>query len=429
MIGIVLAVPVGLIAAQLWHRMVDTLGTRPVRSVRSLGVPATPPAVTSTQFISALGALTRTPIRPGHQVELLIDGPATLARLEADLMAAQRSLAIQTYFCEPGDVTDRIKRVLMEKARQGLEVMFLADGFGCNLGSRYDDSLRAAGVLTATIRPLRWYSLHRAQHRSHVRAVIIDQRIGYTGGFGLADKWMPDSTGKPGWRETSVRFTGPAVTQLAGAFAVAWADALGELLAGDAMFPSPADSQATGGAAAGLLFTTRTYGTPVPERYLALSLAGARRTIHIVNPYFIPNNEVRRWLKDAAQRGVDVRVLSAGPDIDVKWTRWAAHTHYEELLQSGVKIYEYQPTMLHAKSMVIDGIYSSVGSLNLDNVSLRINDEAVLLVHDSALSAKLDSSFRADLEQSREISLEEFRNRPLTHKFREAFARIIRDFL
>jgi cardiolipin synthase A/B len=428
-VGLTLGVPLAVLLAQVGHRILDTLGTAPVRSVRPLGDSAAVPATHEPGFVQAMAALAETPMHPGHQIELLTDGAASLARFERDLRDARRSLLVQTYYCEPGQVTATVQAVLMAKAREGVRVLFLRDGFGCaSLGGAYEDSLAAAGVEVATVRPLHWYSLHRAQHRSHVRSVIVDGRFGYTGGFGLADKWLPGDGGRPGWRETTVRFTGPAVEQLTGAFAIAWAEATGHLLVGDPPF-SAGQAPPVEGAMGGLLYTTRRYGTPVPERYLALSLAGARRSVYLVNPYFIPNRELRQWLTEAVGRGVDVRVLTASRNTDVKLTRWASRTRYEELLEAGVRIYEYLPAMLHAKTMVVDGVFGSVGSLNLDNVSLRINDEAILLVQDSTLGAALEASFFEDLELSEEIVLERFRRRPVRDRLLESVARIVRDFL
>lgn len=423
-----LSVPLVVLAAQVGHRILDTLGTAPVRSVRTLGDSAEIPAADDPGFLQAMAALAETPMYPGHRIELMTDGAASLSRLEADLRSARQSLLVQTYYCEPGQVTASIQAILMAKAREGLPVLFLRDGFGCvSLGGTYADSLAAAGVELATTRPLHWYSLHRAQHRSHVRSVLVDGRVGYTGGFGLADKWLPEG-GWPGWRETTVRFTGPAVEQLSGAFAIAWAEATGDLLVAEPVFPAE-EPPPVEGATAGLLYTTRRYGTPVPERYLALSLKGAQHTIYITNPYFIPNRELREWLTQAAGRGVDVRVLTASGNTDVKLTRWASRTRYAHLLEAGVRIYEYLPAMLHAKTMVVDGVFGSVGSLNLDNVSLRVNDEAILLVQDSTLGAALAASFLEDLKHSEEIVLERFRRRPITDRLLESIARIVRDFL
>jgi cardiolipin synthase len=423
----IVALPAAVVGVQLWHRMMDANESRPVHLVRTLGPSRATPAVESADFLGALSGITEVAMVPGNQVELLLDGATTLSGIESDIRDARRSVAIQTYYCEPGKVTERLKSALMQKAREGVHVSFLPDGFGCaSLEGGYIDSLRSAGVRVAIMRPVHWYSLHRGLHRSHVRSVIIDSRVAYTGGFGFADKWIPSPEG-PAWQETTARFTGPAVGQLAGAFAIAWADATGEVLAGKGMFPQPLPS--TSGAVAGLMFTTRSFGTPVPERFLALSLAGARRTAYMANPYFIPNADLRRWLGEAVQRGVDVRILTASSNIDVKFTRWAARSTYEELLKSGVRIYEYTPSMLHAKTMVIDGVFGSVGSLNLDNISLRINDEATLMAQDSTLAAALEKRFLADIAKAEEITLEKFQQRPLYEKLTHWAAVLIRNYM
>lgn len=423
----VIGIPLGIAFVGIFHRMVDVYESRPVNSVQPIGSPDGVPLPSSPAFRSAMSALTGATLLPGNRVDLLLDGATTLADIEADMRNAQRSIAIQTYFCEPGKVTERLKTLFMTKARQGLQVSFLPDGFGCgSLGESYLDSLRAAGVSVAVMRPVAWYSMHRSLHRSHVRSVVIDGRVGYTGGFGFADKWIPSADG-PAWQETTARFTGPAVLQLAGAFAIAWADATGQALAGDGVFPQPVSD--TGGAVAGLMYTTRTFGTPVPERFMALSIASARRSISIANPYFIPNAAIRRWLKDAARRGVDVRVLTASANIDHQFTRWASRSTYEELLEAGVRLYEYTPSMLHAKTMTIDGAFGSIGSLNFDNISMRINDEATLLVQDSVLATALDARFRADIAKADEVTLEEFRRRPLFERATNWLAVLLRDYL
>jgi cardiolipin synthase len=423
----IVAMPIAIVGVQLWHRMMDAYESRPVHAVHPLGSSKDAPAVGTPDFLGALSGITEVTMVPGNHVELLLDGATTLSGIEQDIRSAQRSVVLQTYFCEPGKVTERLKALLMAKAREGVKISFLPDGFGCaSLTGEYADSLRAAGVRVAVVRPVKWYSLHRSLHRSHVRSVVIDSRVAYTGGFGFADKWIPSPEG-PAWQETTARFTGPAVGQLAGAFAIAWADATGQVLAGDAMFPQPLREE--GGAVAGLMFTTRTFGTPVPERFLALALAGARRTAYMANPYFIPNADLRRWFKEAAARGVDVRILTASSNIDVKFTRWAARSTYQELLEGGVRIYEYTPSMLHAKTMVIDRAFGSVGSLNLDNISLRINDEATLMVQDSTLAAALEQRFLADIAKADEVTLEKFRQRPLYEKLTNWAAVLIRNYM
>ncbi|MEO7522094.1 MAG: phospholipase D-like domain-containing protein [Gemmatimonas sp.] len=427
LVWLLIALPLGWMGIELWHRMGDAFETRPIKTVTAVGTSNELPGVETPGFVSAISALTETAIVPGNQVELLLDGSATLTRIEADARSSKKSIVVQTYYCAPGKVAERLKQVMMSKAQQGLSVLFLPDAFGCgSLGDGYFDSLRTAGVRVAKMRPFKWYSLHRSLHRSHVRVAIIDSKIAYTGGFGFADKWLPNPDGPP-WQETTVRFRGPAVAELAGAFGIAWADATGELLAGDGIFPDAFIPDE--GTLAGVMFTTRTYGTPVPERYLSLSLAAARRHVYIANPYFIPNKDLRKWLKEAVARGVDVHILTASSNIDVKFTRWAGRSTYEELLAAGVKIYEYTPSMLHAKTMVIDGVFVSVGSLNLDNISLRINDEAVLLSQDSTLAAALEKRFLADIAKAEKITLAKFKKRPLYEKLTQWVALVVRDYM
>jgi cardiolipin synthase A/B len=264
-------------------------------------------------------------------------------------------------------------------------------------------------------------------HRSHVRIVTIDGQVGYVGGFGLADKWL-DGSGQPRWRETAARFTGPAVAQLSGAFAIGWVNATGELLSGAGVFPRD-QPPATGSAIAGVMYTSRAYGTPVPERYLALALSGARKRIYIANSYFVPNRELRSWLVDAAQRGVDVRVLAPSEKIDIRFTHWAGRSTYAELMRGGVRIYEYLPAMMHAKTMVIDDSFVSVGSLNLDNLSLRINDEVMLLAHDTVLADSLAAHFAVDISRSREVTTELLGRRSLYERTMTFVASLVRDLL
>ena len=198
MIALILAVPLIWIGIELWHRFNDAFDARPVRIVRPIGSSETVPGVETPEFVSAMSALTETSMLPGNNIELLLDGEATLTGIEADVAVATRSVQIQTYYCAPGRVAERLKTLMITKAIQGLNVQFLPDDFGCSsLGDGYMDSLRAAGVKVAVMRPFKWYSLHRSLHRSHVRAAIIDSRIAYTGGFGFADKWLPNKEGPP----------------------------------------------------------------------------------------------------------------------------------------------------------------------------------------------------------------------------------------
>jgi cardiolipin synthase len=310
----------------------------------------------------------------------------------------------------------------------GVRVLFLADGFGCrDFARRYRVALRTAGAELAELRPVRWYELHRAQHRSHVRLVIIDGTTAYTGGFGLDDKWADGPGGRRGWRETNVRFTGPAVRQAQAAFFIAWAEATRELVAGKDFFP--ADTTAGTGAVAAIQFAGPGLGTTAFERLLFLTIAGARERLYITNSYFVPNAALRHMLTAAVARGVDVRVLTAGSRSDVPSTRLASRAYYGELLEAGVRLYEYRPTMMHAKTLVADGQWCVIGSMNFDNRSLRLNDEANLLVYDGAAAGEMERIFAADLKQAVEITKAAYAARPWQQQLLEYAAKLIAPLL
>jgi cardiolipin synthase A/B len=406
-----------------------TRGT-PIERVGVLGARGEFPAIGTPEFAQAVGLYAGAPLTPGNRVEVLTDGDGTYPRLWADLRAAYRSVTVQLYYGQPGTVADTMADVLSAKARQGVPVLVVLDDFGHSpLPRDWDDSLRAAGARVVRLREMRWYTLDRLGSRSHVRAVVVDGVVGYTGGFGLADYWLGDGRSAGRWRETNARFTGPAVAQLQAAFMTAWAEATGELLAGDTFFP-PATRDSTGAATGGstraaLVFTAPTPGSTPAERLLALSIAGARRTLYISNSYFLPDDDFRRFLVDAARRGVDVRVLTAGPATDIRSVYWASHWRYEPLLRAGVRIYEYRPSMMHAKTLVADGEWALVGSMNFDNRSLALNAESNLVALDRRVGAALDSLFVEDLRHAREVRLAEFTRRPLWQRAVEAGAALM----
>ena len=441
-----------------------TRGT-PVEYVIARGDPSGPPAPADPLFVRTVELYAGTALHPGNRVQVLENGDGTYPLLWRDLRTCQRAVTVQMYFAKPGAVADTMAQVLGECARKKARVLLLLDGFGAQtLAEQWVKGLEAAGVEVAWLRQLRWYTLHKAAERSHARVVVVDGRVGYTGGFGLADYWLGAGRKPEEWRETNVRFEGPAVAQLQAAFGATWAEATGELLTGDAFFPPvsfaavadrdsvspvgvqrpvsrsgpgraasaerapPADapvvaratSQAT--VRAGLLHAVPSTGSTQAERFLALTIAGARRTLYITNAYFVPDDDFRRLLESAARRGVDVRILTTGPKTDVQTTRFAGRFRYEELLRAGVKVYEYQPANMHAKTMSVDGVWGSVGSMNFDNRSLAFNDETTLLVHDAAVVSGMDRMFLDDLRYSREVTVGEMANRPWYIKVRDGGA-------
>jgi cardiolipin synthase len=398
-----------------------TRGTavRHVRGVASDGVPI---GVSEPQFPVVVTMLTGASILPGHRVDVVLNGDGTFQRLWEDLRSARLSITLQLYYGAPGRMADTLRQILIERARAGVRVLVLYDAFGSSgIPADHRDALRAAGIAVEPFRPIRLSSLHLAQNRSHVRGVIIDSRIGWTGGFGIDDKWFGDGQTRGSWRETNVRFEGAAVRQLQAAFVAAWTEATGVLFTGRATLPQ-AES---GGATAGLLHTAPTLGSTAAERFFALSIAGARKTLYITNAYFAPDRSFVELLVAAARRGVDVRILTAGARTDVNIVRQAGRAWYDTLLQAGVRIYEWQPTTLHAKTFVVDGEWVTVGSMNFDNRSMALNDESTLMVLDRALGKQMNGIFFDDLKHAQEISVASFRQRSWLARLAEQGANLI----
>lgn len=422
-VGLLLALMLALIGILSVTR--DT----PVKSVIAVGDKDGPPSVSDPLFARSIELYTGTHVDPGNKVDVLLNGNGTYPPLWKDLASAQHTITAQMYYSQPGAVADSLGKYLAEKARAKVRVLLLLDAFGSQpLKPEWMANLKAAGVEVVWLRPLRWYSLNKAAQRSHVRAIVIDGRIGYTGGFGVADYWLGDGLHDGQWRESNVRFEGPTASALQAAFAAGWAEATGELLTGDLFFPR-AGFATKGDVQAGLMHSTPTPGSTPAERLLALSIVGAQKTLYITNSYFVPGENFMQLLLSAAKRGVDVRVLTVSKMTDVKTTWYAGRTYYDQLLSGGVKVYEYRPAMMHAKTMVIDGVWSEIGSMNFDNRSLAFNNEALLLVLDRGVGAQMDSIFLNDIKYAEEMKLETFRKRPLPGRILEWGAQKLRRIL
>ena len=400
-----------------------------VRTVIADGDQEGPPEVSDPLFPRTMELFTGTHIEPGNKLDILLNGEGTYPKLWQDIASAQKTLTVQMYFSQPGVVADTMAKYLAERARAGVRVLVLLDAFGSGtLTDEWRKQLTDAGVEIAWLRKVRWYTLHKATQRSHVRVVVVDGRVGYTGGFGLADYWLGDGRTKDQWRESNIRFSGPTVAGLQAAFAAGWAETTGELLTGDLFFP-PIAFETEGNMNAGLMHSLPTIGSTPAERFLALSIAGARKTLYITNSYFVPNEDFCNLLINAVKHGVDVRVLTVGPETDIKTTWYAGRALYEKLLEGGVKVYEYQPTMMHAKTIVVDGYFSVVGSMNFDNRSIAFNNEAQIVALDSAVGRQMDEIFLEDLKYSEEMKLETFRQRGMKSRVLEWGATKLRRIL
>lgn len=401
-----------------------TRGTA-MRHVRGIGVDGIP-AVSDPQFPLSVTLHTATSLAPGNRVEVALNGDGTYARLWEDLRSARQSITLQAYYGKSGRIAETLGRILLDRAAAGVRVFVLYDAFGAqNIPSDHLAILRKGGVSVEPFRPLRLSTLHLVQNRSHVRGIVVDGRVAWTGGFGIDDKWLGDGRTNGSWRETNVRFEGPAVRQLQAAFAAAWVEATGVLFTGRVTLASHDD----GVAAAGLLYASPTLGSTAAERFFALSIAGARKTLYITNAYFAPDRSFVELLVAAAGRGVDVRILTAGAATDVRTVRLAGRAWYETLLAAGVRVYEWQPSTMHAKTFVVDGVWATIGSMNFDNRSLALNDEATLMILDSMVGQQMERIFVDDLTHAEEITLARFRERSWFQRVAENAAHLMTRFL
>jgi cardiolipin synthase len=343
--------------------------------------------------------------------------------LEA-IKSARHSITLEAYIFWPGTMGTTFAEALAERARAGVAAHVILDGLGSQkLDDELIDGMRRAGVHVVIFRPLRWYSLDRVNHRTHRKLLVVDGRVGFTGGLGIADLYQGHAQDKDHWRDGQFRVEGPAVGQLQGAFLDNWIETGGALLHGTDYFP-PLDS--AGSAWAQAVHSSPGGGTESLRLMYLLAIASASRTIRIANPYFVPNTLAVEMLVAARRRGVNVEVLVPGPITDAGLVRRASRRKWGPLLEAGVSIYEYQPTMYHNKLIVVDDYWVSVGSTNFDNRSFRLNDEANLNVFDEAFAREQTEVFAQDRARSREVTLEEWRGRPITERLEELVAWMLR---
>jgi cardiolipin synthase len=384
------------------------------------------PEVGSEGFLRAAESLTQAPITRGNRAEILVNGDRIFPSMLEAIVSARTSVNFLTYVYWRGDIAARFADAICERASAGVPCRVLLDAMG---SAKMDPALVGrmadSGVTVRRFRPPKPYAVRRANNRTHRKLLILDGRVGYTGGVGIADEWTGDAQDPGHWRDTHVRVEGPVVRGLQGSFAENWLEATGEVLAGEDDLPS---LDPVPGASASMLSVRSSAGvgdTDV-ETLFFLTIASARRAIDITSAYFAPRPAFLSALDDAARAGVAVRVLVPGAHIDKDVVRHAARSTYGQLLEAGVRVFEYGPTMLHAKSMVVDGVWSTVGSANFDNRSFQLNDETVLGVQDQAFAAELTAAFERDLERSDEVTLEEWRARPAAGRALEAAARLLR---
>jgi cardiolipin synthase len=373
-----------------------------------------PDIVDFKQDLASIANLTGSPILAGNRAEILQNGDEFFPALFRDIAAAERTVNIETYVWWKGDICRQLAAALAAKARAGVEVRLTLDAVGSNKGeNQLFEDMQKAGVKIAWFHPFRLSDLGLVNNRTHRKIAILDGRIAYVFGHGIAKEWTGHGQDEEHWRDTGVRLEGPIVAAVQGVFAENWIDSTSEVIAGEKFFPRLA---AVGPVRAHVTASSPQGGVSQLELLLKLAIATAQEELLIQNPYFIPDPELVGLLEAAVKRGVVVRVMLPGPVTDSSIVRHAGHRFFEELLGHGVHIYEFQPTLSHQKVMVVDGEWSLVGSTNLDDRSLDINDEASVGLIDREVAATLRAAFRADLAQSKELRLASWRERGAWHR-------------
>ena len=384
------------------------------------------PAADAPEFTDMLVGALNVPVLHGDSARVLQNGDAFYPAMLAAIEAAKETINFQCYIWESGSVSERFIAAFNGAAARGVEVRIIIDAFGAIKFKKEDrERLREAGCKLELFRPIKWYNLIRAFKRTHQRAIVVDGRIGYTGGAAVADKWEGNADTEEHWRDSMTEVTGPLVSGIQAAFSNDWVYCCGEILTGRRFYPQPptGTERAT---VVGLAVVSSPSDAAQPIRICNwLTFRAARRTLWISNSYFVPDKRLRSAVTERARAGVDVRILVPGDKTDAKPVRLAGHTHYEELMRAGVRIYEYQPTMMHAKVVVVDGLWSIVGSANMDERSMELNEENVLAIRDTGLARAIEAGLEEDFAHSKEIDLEEWSRRSLWAHFKERSARAL----
>ncbi len=381
--------------------------------------------VESRAFLRAAEAITSAPISEGNDVDLLINGDEIFPAFLETIAGARRSVNVLTYVYWRGGIAHDVATALCAKAEQGVAVNVLLDAVGTmKMESDLIGRMEEAGVTVARFRPIKPYAIHRANNRTHRKLLVADGDVGLIGGVGIAEEWTGDAQDPDHWRDTHVRVRGPVVRGLQGAFAENWLEATGDVLVGPDYLPQldPRD----GGGSMQLVRSSAGVGDTNVEALYFLAIACAHRTLDLTAAYFAPRPAFIQALADAVDRGVAVRVLVPGEHTDKPSVRIAGRATYDELLDAGVRIWEYRPTMLHAKTLTIDGAWASVGSVNFDNRSFQLNDEATLCVQSTEFAGLLTERFEDDLAVSEEIGAQRWSHRPRHQRARERLLTLAR---
>jgi cardiolipin synthase len=410
-VGITIVVALALIGVTIWGILFSRAPAHITQHIEHRY------AVADEQFLRSMGVLLGPPFVPGNRIDTLLNGDQIFPAMLEAIRSAQKTITFESYVYWKGDIGRRFAEALAERARAGVKVHVLLDWEGSNkMDQDSINHMGLAGVQFMKYHRPRWFKYRHLNHRTHRKLLIVDGRIGFTGGVGIADEWKGNAQDKHHWRDTHYRVEGPVVAQLQGAFGDNWTQATGDVLHGDAYFPPLAP---VGTLPAQVFMSSVDGGAESLQLMYLLSIAAAKHTIDLSMAYFIPDDHTLDHVVEALKRGVRVRIITPGGETDSWMVRRASRAHWGRILEHGGEVYEYQPTMFHCKVLVVDGLWTSVGSTNFDSRSFRLNDEANLNIYDRGFAQRQIADFENDLKRSRRITYDEWRNRPWYEKVLE----------
>lgn len=388
---------------------------RPVRHLYS---------ITDPQFLRSIDGLLGPTLVAGNRVETLLNGDEIFPAMLKAIRTAEKTITFQTYIYWSGNIGQQFVDALSAKARQGIKVHVVLDWFGSR---RMEDSwievMRDAGVKVEKYHPLKWHTWRRLNNRTHRRILVVDGKVGFTGGVGIADVWCGNAQGPGHWRDTHYRIEGPVVAQLQGAFIDSWIEVKGDVLDSGKYFP---ELKEAGPHPAQVFKSSRESGANSMRLMYLLAISAAEKSIHLSMAYFVPDRLAREALVAALKRGVAIQLILPSGHMDKRYVRKASRGTWGPLLEAGAEFFEFQPSMFHCKILVVDEIYVCVGSTNFDNRSFKLNDEASLNVYNRQFAERQVANFKADLTRSKRITLQEWKKRPWTDKAWECGLKIIR---
>jgi cardiolipin synthase len=381
-------------------------------------------SVHAEDFLYTIQSTCQAALHHGNRVTIFTDGPSFYPAMLEAIRGAKRSINMECYIFLPGKIGGEFMDALSERARNGVNVTIVVDAIGSlTLWGKPVARLRAAGVRIKSYQTLRWYALHRINNRTHRELMLIDGTTAFIGGAGVADWWAAPRGRRPRpWRDTMARVEGPIVAALQGVAAENWLECCGEILTGPDYFP---DLQPCGDTTAFVVKSSPADRATASRVSFQLLIEGADQTVRIATPYFLPDRAFRRALITMARRGVKISVIVPGRHTDQRWVRIVSRRMWGALLEAGIRLFEYQPAMMHAKILIVDDIWTVLGTTNIDNRSFEHNDEVNLAMRDPALAARLLQDYERDVSACTEVTLERWQRRPMWEKIAGPFVWIL----